>query len=92
MAKHRETGMDRLKKLPLWQWGAIFIFAGMMANMVMGLQPTPIGTAAARGQAMGRGVATGVFVIAGMGMMLVDLLRKKPEPEKKSKKGKVRSE
>ena len=86
--KKPETGMDRLKALPLWQWGAIAIFAGVFANVVMGLQPTPSGTAAARGQAMGRGIATGLFVIIGILMILRDVLRKKPESPKKLKKSK----
>ena len=90
--KPPETGMDRLKALPLWQWGAIFIFAGMMANHVMGLQEPPVGTAVARGQALGRGVATGLFVLIGFGMILRDVLRKKPESRKQLKKRKSEHE
>jgi len=91
--KKRETGAQRLKSMPLWQWGAILIFAGMVANMVLGLQAVPSNRAAARGQELGRGVATGLFVLAGAGMMLFDVLCKKPVSEKTSKKkGKVRSE
>jgi len=84
--KKAETGLDRLKAFPLWQWGAICIFAGMTANVVMALQPTPSSTAGARGQALGRGVATGLFVLLGIGLMLFDVLRKKPAPVRKSKK------
>ncbi len=86
--KKTETGMDRLKSMPLWQWGAIVIFAGMMSNLVMGFMPAPSGRAAARGQALGRGLATGLFVLIGFGMILRDVLRKKPEPKKRVKKRK----
>lgn len=84
--KKTETGMDRLKSVPLWQWGAICIFAGMLVSVITGFQPAPTDTAAARGQALGRGVATGLFVFLGMGLMLFDVLRTKPQPERKSKK------
>ncbi|HVJ85875.1 MAG TPA: hypothetical protein VM452_09545 [Caulifigura sp.] len=84
--KAAETGMDRLKALPLWQWGAILIFAGMVANAVMGLQPAPTSSAAARGQEFGRGAATLLFVLLGIGMMLWDFLRKKPDSPKKLRK------
>jgi hypothetical protein len=86
--KKPETGMDRLKALPLWQWGAIFIFAGMMSNFVMELQAPPANTPAGRGQAAGRGIATALFVIAGFAMIVWDLLRKKPQQKKPSKKRK----
>ncbi|QDT53360.1 hypothetical protein Pan44_13770 [Caulifigura coniformis] len=91
--KNRESDAVRLKSMPLWQWGAILIFAGMVANMVIGLQAVPSNRAAARGQALGRGVATGLFVAVGAGMMLFDVMRRKPVSQKTSKhKGKVRSE
>lgn len=30
-----ETGMDRLKKISLWQWGAIVIFSTMFSSVMM---------------------------------------------------------
>jgi len=86
--KSPETGMDRLKALPLWQWGAIFIFAGMVANFVVELQSPPANSAAARGQAFGRGAVTLIFVVIGFGMILRDVLRTKPESKKQAKKRK----
>jgi hypothetical protein len=87
--KKAETGMDRLKAMPLWQWGAIVIFAGMMANMLTGLvMPTPSGPAEARGQALGRGLVSVLALVVGLGMILRDVLRKKPESRKQAKKRK----
>ncbi|OAI53903.1 hypothetical protein AYO47_04080 [Planctomyces sp. SCGC AG-212-M04] len=86
--KPAETGMDRLKALPLWQWGAIFIFAGMVSNFVMELQAPPANTPEGRGQALGRSIATLLFVVVGFGMILWDVLRKKPESKKQAKKRK----
>ena len=86
--KPPETGMDRLKALPLWQWGAIFIFAGMVSNFVMELQAPPANTPAGRGQALGRGAVTLILVVIGFGMILRDVLRTKPESKKQAKKRK----
>jgi hypothetical protein len=69
-SKKQETGMDRLKKVPLWQWGAIAIFAGIISYLVMGMQAPAGGTTAARrGAEMGRAMASLIFIIAG-GVMI----------------------
>jgi hypothetical protein len=87
--KPPETGMDRLKALPLWQWGAIVIFAGMVANVLTGLvMPAPSGAAEARGQALGRGLVSVLALLIGLGMILRDVLRKKPESKKQAKRRK----
>jgi hypothetical protein len=86
--KPPEKGMDRLKAMPLWQWGAIVIFAGMISNFVMGFQPVPSDRAAARGQELGRGLVTASAVVVGIGMILWDVLRAKPESRKQLKKRK----
>ena len=86
--KKTESGKDRLKALPLWQWGAIVIFAGMISNFVMGFQPVSPDPAAARGQELGRGLVTASAVIVGIGMILRDVFRKQPESKKQLKKRK----
>ena len=75
--KKPETPADRFKKIQLWQWGMIFIIAGVAANVVMGLQPAPGDSAAARGQAFGRGLATAIFVLAGLVMIVMHFVRAK---------------
>ncbi len=88
MGKKRESGADRLKKLPLWQWGAIVIFSGVVTNAMIGLQPLPSNPAAARGQQLGRGIATLLFVAGGTGLMIYDLLiRKKPAEDQRKSAG-----
>jgi hypothetical protein len=86
--KPPESGIDRLKALPLWQWGAIAIFAGMVSNFVMEFQAPPANTPEGRGQALGRSVATLLFVVVGFGMILWDVMRKKPESKKQAKRRK----
>lgn len=75
--KRPESGMDRLKRLALWQWGLITIFAGVLANVVMSFQAPSGGSAAARGAALGRGVATMLFVIAGVVLIVMHFVRSK---------------
>lgn len=76
--KQPETGMDRLKKVALWQWGLITIVAGVFANLVMALQGSATGgSAAARGEALGRGVATLLFVGTGVVLIIVDIVRRR---------------
>lgn len=72
-----ESPTDRLKKVPLWQWGLLLIIAGLLANVAMGLQPVAGDSAAARGQAFGRGIATLLFVVAGFVMIVVHFVRPK---------------
>ncbi|MHC4404675.1 MAG: hypothetical protein ACYTG0_33905 [Planctomycetota bacterium] len=76
MSKKPESPMERLKKVTLWQWGLIVIFAGVVSNQLMGLQATR-GSAAARGQAFGRGAATLLFVIAGVVLIIMHFVRRK---------------
>ena len=77
MIKKPDTPMERLKKLALWQWGLILIGAGVVANVAMGLQASPGDSAAARGQAVGRGIGTLLFVLAGVVLIVIHFVRRK---------------
>jgi hypothetical protein len=78
--------------IPLWQWGLLVIIAGLVANMFMGLMPAPSGgSAAARGQAFGRGVATVLAIIAGLVLIIMHFVRRKPGmPQRKNAAGAAR--
>ncbi len=77
MNKQPETGMDRLKKVALWQWGLITIVAGVFANMVMTMQAPDGDSAAVRGQVAGRVIATLLFVLIGIALIVVDVIRRR---------------
>jgi hypothetical protein len=81
MAKRKqqqETGLDRLKKIPLWQWGLIVIFAGLMSNLIMGMQTPSGGSASARRAAeMGRAVASLFSILVGVVLIVMHFVRKK---------------
>ena len=58
MSKKPESPMERLKKITLWQWGGIVIFAGILSNLLLGLQASTGRSATARARAFGRAAAT----------------------------------
>lgn len=76
MGKKPDSPLDRFKQVPLWQWGLIAIVAGIAANVVMGLKPPPLDSAAARGQAFGQGIATLLFVIVGVVLIVLHFIRR----------------
>ena len=77
MNKKPESGMDRLKKVALWQWGLIVIMAGVMSNLLMRMQTPSGGASAQRAVALGRGVATLLFVIVGLVLIVLHFVRRK---------------
>ena len=81
-----------LQRFTLWQWGLLVIFGGIMANLLTGLMPPPGDSAAARGQAFGRGAATLIAVVAGVVLIVMHFVRhKRPAPgRKKSRTGRAR--
>lgn len=71
-----ETFGDRLRKLPLWQWGLLCIFGGLVASMISGwIMPEARG-AAAQGQAFGRMAASALFVLIGIGLVIAHFVRR----------------
>jgi hypothetical protein len=61
----------------MWNLGLLIIFAGIAANPIVGMiLPAPPDSAAARGQAAGRAVATVLAIITGVVLVVVDLVRR----------------
>ncbi|XZE52100.1 hypothetical protein SH139x_003782 [Planctomycetaceae bacterium SH139] len=77
MSKKQDTPIERLKNVALWQWGLLLIIAGVLANVAMGLQASPAGSAAARGEAVGRAVFTLLAVMAGVVLIAINFVRQK---------------
>ncbi|MBD3676589.1 MAG: hypothetical protein HUJ26_24015 [Planctomycetaceae bacterium] len=73
-----ETGMDRLKKIALWQWGLIVIFSAVMSNIIMNFVPMEASSSAERrGQALGRLIVMLLGFFIGSAMIIVHLVRSK---------------
>ena len=76
MSKNPESPRDRLKKIALWQWGLLLIVAGFLSNAIVGLQQSTGDSAAERGQVLGRGVATLLFVVAGIAFIIAHFVHR----------------
>ncbi len=77
LRKNPEPPPQGLKAVALWQWGLLFIIAGLLANQVAGfVMPAAGNSAEARGQAFGRGLAALLFVIAGVVMIVLHFARR----------------
>ena len=75
-------------RVPLWQWGLLLIIAGLIANFVVGeLLPQASGSAAARGQAVGRTAAMLIAVVAGLVLIVMHFVRRKPRAGSAKKLG-----
>ncbi len=70
--KSRKQGPQQIA---LWQWGLIVITAGVVANMALGFLPPPGNSAAAQGQAFGRGLVTVLAVLTGLVLIVVHFVR-----------------
>ena len=77
MSKNPESPLDRLKKVALWQWGLIVICAGVAGGAFASLSASPGRSAADRGAALGRGVATLVFILAGVALIIMHFVRRR---------------
>ena len=77
-AESAESPMARLKQQPLWFWGVMCICGGIGASVIAPLiMEPPVGAAAQRGAALGRAVASGLFIVIGIGLMIAGLIRRK---------------
>ena len=77
--KSDDSLIERMKKLPLWQWGGITIFAGIIANMAVTLMIQAQGMRGAeeRGARLGAAIAGGFFIILGIVLIVMHFVRKK---------------
>ena len=70
-----ETGMDRLKKIKLWQWGLIVIFASVISNLIMQLTPLEGSSSQKKAIMLGRAIAALLGIFIGSAMIVVHLVR-----------------
>jgi hypothetical protein len=77
MVKKNESGMDRLKAMPLWQWGLLVIVGALVGSALQAhFAPVAPNPAAARGAALGRVVAALLFIFGGVVMIVVHFARR----------------
>lgn len=78
MKKKKSTSRkEGWARFPLWQRGLFLIVIGPVSNQVASLvMPAPANSAAASGQAFGRGLVAVVCVIAGVVMIAMHFVRR----------------
>ncbi len=79
MPKDNDSLIQRMKKLPLYQWGAIFIFAGIFSNLAMTLmlQSSDMRRSEERAAQIGAGVGALVIILIGVGLIVAHFVRRK---------------
>jgi len=76
-AKEPETPMERLKAQPLWFWGAICIFAGVLsnvANMIM-IESQNLRGAEKQAAQLGSGLVAVLFILIGVVLIVMHFVR-----------------
>lgn len=79
MPDKNDSIIQRMKKLPLYQWGAIFIFAGIFTNLAMGLmiQAGDMSRREERASQMGAAIGGGLVILIGVGLIVAHFVRRK---------------
>ena len=79
MAEKPQSPWERLKRLALWQWGLLLIVGGLASNAIF---PMPRGslTYEQRAEVAGRLTVTLVSVVAGVVLIVLHFVRRKPRP------------
>jgi len=70
--------IERMKRLPLWQWGGIFIFSALLTNM-LAMQMIASGDmrrAEERATQLGSACAGGLLVIVGIVLIVLHFVRR----------------
>ncbi len=71
--------IERMKAMPLHQWGAIFIFAGIFTNLAMQLliQAGDMSRSEERASQLGAAVGGGLVILIGIALIVAHFLRRK---------------
>lgn len=79
MTDKKESLIERMKKLPLWTWGMLFIFGGLIGNMIgtLSIEARNLSRANERAALMGNTVATLLMVIGGIVLIILYFIRRK---------------
>jgi hypothetical protein len=81
MADAPQSFWDRLKQFPLWKWGLMFIFSGLMVSMLtMSGRPTHRLNAKEKAAVYGQLTATSLIVIVGIVLIIMHFVRRNRKP------------
>ena len=79
MTEKPDSLFDRMKKMPLWQWGGCLIFGGVFANLATQLMidAGEMRRSEARAAQLGTAVGGGLLLLAGMVLIVMHFVRRK---------------
>lgn len=77
MANEKDSLLDRMKQLPLWQWGSLLIFGGVFSNLAAGLliDAGDMSRSEQRATQLGAALGGGLVVVAGIVLILWHFVR-----------------
>jgi lipoprotein signal peptidase len=82
MVEKPKSPWERIKQFALWQWGLLLIFGGIISNALTMSTRSPGAplTADQQAEALGRATAAILFIVAGVVLIIVHFVRRKPRP------------
>ena len=77
--QENDSLIERMKKLPLWQWGGITIFAAIFSNMATQLmiQAGDMRRSEERAAQLGAAIAGGLLLLIGIALIVAHFVRRK---------------
>lgn len=81
MSEKPDSLLNRMKRLPLWQWGLIFIFASLFVGLAstMAIDEADMRRTQERAARLGSACGSGLFMIAGIVLIVLHFVRRKPK-------------
>ena len=79
MAEKPDSMVERMKKMPLWQWGGCFIFGGVFTNLAAQLviDAGDMPRAEARATQLGAAFGGGFLILAGLALIVMHFVRRR---------------
>ena len=71
--------IERMKQLPLWQWGGLFIFGAVLSNLTsqMMINAGDMSRAEAKATQMGAAAGSLLLIVVGIVLIVVHFVKRK---------------
>lgn len=82
MDKESDSLIERMKKLPLWFYGYLFIFSAIFTNLLMieAIDAMDMRRANERAAQIGSGIAGIILILTGIVLIILHFTRRKKNP------------
>ncbi|MDP6117469.1 MAG: hypothetical protein QF437_14940 [Planctomycetota bacterium] len=81
MSERQDSIIERMKKMPLWQWGCCFIFGAMFSNMaaVLMIQSGKMRRAQEKATQLGVACAGGLLLLFGIVLIVMHFVKRRKD-------------